>query len=257
MTRTVELPLALDFETPDLSAMLEALIFVSKEPLTTERMVETLEAAEINVNLSEVKKALSSLMAMWEDPARTHGRGLVLQKIAGGYVFASAKAHAGVVKKIVITKPLELTKAQMEVLSIVAYRQPITRVDIDEIRGVDSSFAIKRLMQLKLLKILGKSEGLGRPLLYGTTKHFLEFFSLNSLNDLPTLKQFESLGRGEEVQSVDLENEQVSLKDLFQDKSNSSMFSNDVQRQSDDALKSLDEALLHIDSVEKKHPASE
>ncbi len=79
----------------------------------------------------------------------------------------SAPEQSVVVKNIAVTKPLELSKAQMEVLSIVAYRQPITRLEIDEIRGVDSSFAVKRLMQIKLIKILGKSEGLGRPLLYG------------------------------------------------------------------------------------------
>lgn len=235
----------------DLVAKLEALIFVSREPLSRERMVEALHAANYEVDMREVKLALKSLMTLWQDPKRSCGRGLSLQEIAHGYAFVTSPEQALVVKKIIVEKPLELTKAQMEVLSIVAYRQPITRVDIDEIRGVDSAFAVKRLMQIKLLKILGKLEGLGRPLLYGTTKRFLEFFSLNSLNDLPTLKQIESLGPPDDGQAVDLDSNQVSLKDLFQQSTHGSMFSDDVQRMSDEALRSLDEALLRIERVEK------
>jgi segregation and condensation protein B len=236
----------------DLEAMLEALIFVSKEPLSHERLGEILAASNIEMNMGDIKRAMKALMAKWSIKEREHGRGMVLQEIAHGYAFLSAPEHALVVKKIALEKPIEITKAQVEVLSIVAYRQPITRVDIDEIRGVDSSFAIKRLMQLKLLKILGKSEGLGRPLLYGTTKRFLEFFSLNSLNDLPTLKQIEALTQGELVENIELPDEQVSIKDLFKEYKNSSMFSKDVVRLSDEALKTLDDALLRVNShVEK------
>ena len=143
--------------------------------------------------------------------------------------------------KLILEKPIELSKAQVEVLAIVAYRQPITRVDIDDIRGVDSSFALKKLMQLKLLKILGKSEGLGRPILYGTTKEFLEFFSLNSLNDLPTLKQYESLGT-DEAGHQGIKHSEVSFKDLFATKS-AGIVSEGAEQLSEDALKSLDEAL--------------
>lgn len=230
----------------EISASIEAIIFVSKEPISTERILEALLSCEINVDTRKVNRLLGKLLERWADETRGHGRGLTLKKLGGGFSFVSATEQALVVKQIFMAKPVELSKSQMEVLSIIAYRQPITRVDVDEVRGVDSSFAIKRLMQLKLLKILGKSEGLGRPLLYGTTKHFLEFFALNSLNDLPTLKQFESLGQAElEMES----SENLSLKDLFSN--NAPMFSDEVKRLSDDALKSLDEALLRIDSVEK------
>ncbi len=234
---------------PDIQAKLEALIFASREPLTAERIVEILHGANYEVDLRVVKKSLKELLSLWQDSERTIGRGLVLQEIAHGYVFMTAQEQAPVVKKIAIEKPLELSKAQMEVLAIVAYRQPVTRVDIDEIRGVDSSFAIKRLMQVKLIKILGKSEGLGRPLLYGTSKRFLEFFALNSLNDLPTLKQIEALGQQDSVEEIDPDNKQISLKDLFT--GTGAMFSEDIERQSEEALQSLDEALLRIDSVEK------
>lgn len=233
----------------DLEAKLEALIFVSAEPLSLTRMLEILHAANCEVTMHNIKNALKSLMAAWQNPERSVGRGFCLQEIAEGYAFVSAPEQAVVVKNIATVKPLEISKAQMEVLSIVAYRQPITRVDIDEIRGVDSSFAIKRLMQIKLIKILGKSEGLGRPLLYGTSKRFLEFFALNSLNDLPTLKQIEALGPEVEADTIDHESGRVTLTDLFN--KDGAMFSKDVERLSDEALQSLDDALLHIDNVVK------
>lgn len=239
----------------DLEPLIEALIFVSREPITIDKIQEALEAGLVQSTAQEVRRALASLMEKWADEKRALGRGLILQKVAAGFVFASAPAHAEIVKKVVEEKPIELTKSQVEVLAIVAYRQPITRVDVDEIRGVDSSFALKKLMQLKLLKILGKSEGLGRPILYGTTKDFLEFFSLNSLNDLPTLKQYEALGPSEEG-TLDMALEQVTFKDLFALNDKESVFSSDVERLSDDALKSLDEALLRVDGI-KKLEASE
>lgn len=232
----------------ELIASIEALIFVSKEPISSDRMVDVFLASGIETDVRKVNRIMVRLLERWENPLRSHGRGLTLKKIGGGFAFISAIEQSDLVKRVSMAKPLELTKSQVEVLSIVAYRQPITRVDVDEVRGVDSSFAIKRLMQLKLLKILGKSEGLGRPLLYGTTKHFLEFFSLNSLNDLPTLKQFESLGQAG-LENVELSGE-LNIKDLFA-QNKASMFSDEVKRLSDDALKSLDEALLRIDGVDK------
>jgi segregation and condensation protein B len=237
----------------DILAMLEAMIFVSKDPLSILQMKEFLHTVQVQIPTSQIKKIIEELMIIWADENRKYGRGLTLQKIAGGYVFTSSPKISFVLKKIAMTKPLELTKAQMEVLSIVAYRQPITKVDVDEIRGVDSSYAVKRLMQLKLLKILGKSEGIGRPLLYGTSKFFLEFFSLNSLNDLPTLKQFEALGQDDMSENVDPSSlPNVNLKDLFRENENGSMFSEDVKKLSIEALKSLDDALLRIDVMEKK-----
>src|SRR5262249_10172610 len=147
--------------------IIEAMIFMSKDPIEAERIHDLLSGLNIQVSLSQVRKTLKSLFKLWEDTGRVLGRGLTLKKLASGYIFSTAEGQAQVAKAMALARPVELSKAQAEVLSIIAYRQPITRVDVDEIRGVDSSFAIKRLMQLKLVKILGKSEGLGRPLLYG------------------------------------------------------------------------------------------
>lgn len=234
---------------PDLEPILEALIFMAKEPVTVEKMLEALQAADIDVSTRDINRALKSLLEKWQAVDRKLARGLLIKQLAGGYVMISAPEHGDVLKKMVLQKPLQLTKAQIEVLSIVAYRQPLTRVDIDEIRGVDSSFALKKLMQLKLLKILGKSEGLGRPLLYGTSKDFLEFFSLNSLSDLPTLKQYDSLSAGEEMLELDMK-ANLSVKDLFLEPG-TAMFSEETERMSSEAWQSLDEALLQIESAEK------
>jgi len=238
-------------DLPDLVPIIEALIFVSKEPLSLDKIVETLQSSDILAQNKDVKKALVLLESSWNNPERPLGRGLVLQKINNGYIFASACEYSGVIKKIIQIKPIELSKAQTEVLAIVAYRQPLTRVDVDEIRGVDSSFALKKLMQLKLLKILGKSEGLGRPLLYGTTREFLEFFALNSLNDLPTLKQYESLNAHDEEPNAVEDQGEVTFKDIFAQCHNNVMFSSEVERLSDEALQGLDDALVQVDRVEK------
>jgi segregation and condensation protein B len=236
---------------PELEPMLEALIFASKEPLSIEKMLEALHSSDlIELKNKDIKDALKILEERWQNPERLCGRGLVLRKLAGGYAFLSAPEHAFAVKKIIQAKPIELSKAQTEILAIVAYRQPLTRVDIDDIRGVDSSFALKKLMQLKLLKILGKSEGLGRPLLYGTTREFLEFFALNSLNDLPTLKQFESLSSNDEEIPSEHTGD-VTFKDLFSESHQNTMFSSEIERLSDEALQGLDEALTFVEQVEK------
>lgn len=235
----------------DLESMIEALIFSCKEPVSLEKIIEVLKAGMEDLPVKEIKSALTSLWQKWNDEERALGRGLSLKKIADGFVFTSASQHGEIVQRIVEAKPITLTKAQIEVLAIVAYRQPLTRIDVDEIRGVDSSFALKRLMQLKLLKILGKSEGLGRPILYGTTKEFLEFFSLNSLNDLPTLKQYEALGKNEE-EEVDVDMAKVTFKDIFAD-ANEAIFSSDLEQMSNEALESLEEALLRVDILKKVH----
>ena len=120
-------------------------------------------------------------------------RGIVLDEVAGGWLFRTSAKYAPFVRDLAGEKPVRLTRAQVETLAIAAYRQPITRPEIDEIRGVDSGATLKLLLERDLLRILGKKDEPGRPLLYGTTTQFLEFFGLKSLKDLPTLKEFTEL----------------------------------------------------------------
>lgn len=187
-------------EAPNLSAehlrgLLEALVFASDKPMTSGELAKLASAP-----LREVKGLMGELKEHYAL------RGIVLQEVAGGWVFRTGAAYAPFVRELTSERPVKLTRAQIETLAITAYRQPITRPEIDEIRGVDSGATLKLLLERDLLRILGKKDEPGRPLLYGTTGHFLEFFGLKSLKDLPALREFTELS----------EDSQRALEDLPQ-----------------------------------------
>ena len=165
-----------------LASVLESLIFVADKPVSDRQLAKAAGA-----KLPDVRAALDELKAHYDT------RGIQLSEVSGGFQFRSALQNAPFVREFVARKPVRLTRAQVETLSIVAYRQPVTRPEIDEIRGVDSGAALKILAERGLLKILGRKEEVGRPLLYGTTPAFLEFFGLAGLGELPTLKEFTEL----------------------------------------------------------------
>jgi len=165
-----------------LKSVVESLLFVSDRPLPALRIAKIARAQTKDVQL------LLDVLAQ-----EYRGRGIELVEVAGGFQFRSAAANAPFVRELVARKPVRLTRAQVETLAITAYRQPITRPEIDEIRGVDSGSALKVLLERLLLKIIGRKDEPGRPLLYGTTPHFLEFFGLSSLRDLPTLREYSEL----------------------------------------------------------------
>ena len=162
--------------------VLESLIFVSDSVISA---VQLGRIAKIKV--AEVRELLAEICVAYE------GRGIELVEVNGGYQFRSVAASAPYVRNLVAQKPVRLTKAQLETLALIAYRQPITRPEIDDLRGVDSGSAIRVLLERELVKILGRKEEAGRPLLYGTTPHFLEFFGMNAMTDLPTLREFTEL----------------------------------------------------------------
>ncbi|HZI06324.1 MAG TPA: SMC-Scp complex subunit ScpB, partial [Archangium sp.] len=116
-----------------------------------------------------------------------------LYEVAGGWQFRTDPHSAEYVRRYLRVKPQRLTRAAVETLAIIAYRQPATRPEIEDIRGVDCGAVIKALLDRKLIKILGKKEEVGRPMLYGTTREFLEFFALKDLSALPTLREFHEL----------------------------------------------------------------
>ncbi len=184
-----ELALADTGETPatevsrtHLRGLLEALVFASDRPI---RIPELAKAA--SAPSRQVKELLAELQLEYAS------RGFHLDEVAGGWLFRTGAAYAPFVRELTKQKPVRLTRAQVETLSIVAYRQPITRPEVDDIRGVDSGPVLKLLLERNLIRILGKKDEPGRPLLYGTTTQFLEFFGLRSLRDLPTLKEFTEL----------------------------------------------------------------
>ncbi|MEM7136892.1 MAG: SMC-Scp complex subunit ScpB [Myxococcota bacterium] len=165
-----------------LKNVLESLIFVADKPVSAKRLARTAHAT-----LAEVQPLLDELVADYQH------RGVRLYFIAGGYQFRSASDSSEFVKSFVAPRPLRLTRAQLETLAIVAYRQPITRPEVDEVRGVDSGSSLRMLAERSLVKTLGRKDEPGRPLVYGTTARFLEFFGLSTLQDLPTLQEFSDL----------------------------------------------------------------
>lgn len=165
-----------------LKGLLEALIFASDKP---QKAGELARAASAPVK--EVRPILEELRG---DYAK---RGIHLDEVAGGFLFRTSAVYAPFVRDMSTQKPVRLSRAQVETLAILAYRQPITRPEIDDIRGVDCGPVLKLLLERDLVRILGKKDEPGRPILYGTTNAFLEFFGLKSLRDLPTLREFTEL----------------------------------------------------------------
>lgn len=175
-----------------LCSVLESLFFAADKPLTLERLGELLAPAP----RQQIQEALAALQAAGQQAAR----GIQLHEVAGGYQLRTAPQNAEFVQRLLQQKPVRLTRAQLETLAILAYRQPITRPEIDDIRGVDSGATLKMLLERRLIRVLGKKEEPGRPLLYGTTREFLEFFNLRDLKDLPTLREFYELSEEHQAQ---------------------------------------------------------
>jgi len=187
-----------DFETPferlvqksrKLSAervrtVVESLLFVSDKPLTLDQLFES-----SGIDRELITKALDQLGGIHREGVS----GIVLYEVAGGWQFRTDPHSAEYVRRFLQVKPQRLTRAAVETLAIIAYRQPVTRPEVEDIRGVDCGAVLKALLDRKLVKILGKKEEVGRPILYGTTREFLEFFALKDLSSLPTLREFHEL----------------------------------------------------------------
>ncbi len=177
-----EIEQARELSRAHLRGLLEALVFASDKPM---------KAIELARLASAPVKQVRELLAELKDSYA--GRGIVLDEVAGGWLYRTSVQFAPFVRELSAQRPVRLTRAQVETLAIVAYRQPITRPEIDDVRGVDSGATLKLLLERDLVRILGKKDEPGRPLLYGTTTQFLEFFGLKSLKDLPTLHEFTEL----------------------------------------------------------------
>lgn len=165
-----------------LKGIIEALLFASDKPLTGRELAR---AARI-----DKKRTLQLLVELRKEYKH---RGVNIVEVSGGYVLRSNPLYGAFVQKALALRPVKLSRAQLETLAIIAYRQPITRPEIDDIRGVDSGQVLKGLADRDLIKMLGKKDEAGRPMLYGTTQAFLELFSLDSLKGLPSLREFTEL----------------------------------------------------------------
>jgi len=168
-------------EEERLKAILESLLFAAGEPVSLARLAAVLD----NVPKEAIRKALNEMTL-----AYAGGRGIALEQVAGGYQLRTPKEHALYVRKLLAAKPPRLTRPLLETVAIVAYRQPITRPEIEQLRGVDSGGVLETLLERRLIKIAGRKEAPGRPLIYATTPEFLEAFSLKDLESLPDLSEF-------------------------------------------------------------------
>lgn len=168
----------------NLRKVVEACVFAADSPLTLDRLATLLEKSK-----SEIKMIIEGLQQEYSNPER----GFYLAAIAGGYQFRTHAELAPQLRRLNRDRAARFSRAAMETLSIIAYRQPVTRAEVEYLRGVDSGGVMKTLLDKNLLRILGKKDVPGRPLMYGTSRHFLELFGLQSLNDLPTLKEFSAL----------------------------------------------------------------
>jgi segregation and condensation protein B len=165
-----------------LKGAVEALVFAASEPLTLRELTRATKGRR-----KDVQQALADLGADYA------GRGIQLVEGPGGYRFLTSPAYASLVRGSTGQRPVRLSRAQLESLAIIAYRQPVTRPEIDDVRGVDSGPVLRTLLDRELIRVLGKKEEPGRPLLYGTTEGFLVLLGLRSLADLPTLREFTEL----------------------------------------------------------------
>lgn len=191
-------------EKSQLKSILEAMIFVTEEPIGEQAMVKLLEPE--GVDRSSVKEAIADITRAWNENPEV---GIKLEEIAGGYQFRTKESCAEWVKRLFTSKPARLSQPAMETLAIIAYRQPIIRSEIEQVRGVDSGGVLKTLLERKLIRIVGKRDEPGQPLIYGTTKEFMELFGLGSLRDLPALRDLKELAqRGMDAKSETPESEE-------------------------------------------------
>jgi segregation and condensation protein B len=187
-------------EREDIRSIIESLLFVADGPLTIQRLGEVLEGAE----KEDVRSILDELQAELENSRR----GVRLVEVAGGYQLRTAKVNADWVKKFLGGRPARMGRATLETLAIIAYRQPITRAEIEAIRGVDVDGVINTLLDRSLIRAVARKDVPGRPFLYGTTPEFLQLFNLKDLTHLPTLKEME------EITLPEIPGEELPLKSV-------------------------------------------
>ena len=173
-------------ETERLKAVIESLLFAADGPVSADRLKSALGE---EIPRKEITDALGDLREEYE---RT-GRGLRLVEVANGYQLRTPKEHAEFVRRLTAVKPARMSRANLETLAIIAYRQPVTRAEMEEIRGVNVDGVVATLLDRRLIRIVARKDVPGKPFLYGTTREFLEAFNLKDLAGLPTLQEMEEM----------------------------------------------------------------
>jgi segregation and condensation protein B len=172
-------------ERSRLKSVLESLLFVAEAPLTVQRLAEVTEG----VDKKEILSALVELQSEYE----AERRGVRIAEVAGGYQMRTPKENAEEIKRLYQGRPSRMSRATLETLAIIAYKQPLVRTEIEQIRGVDTAGVLRTLLDRRLIRIVGRKDIPGRPIMYGTTKQFLQAFGLKDLGDLPALRDLKDL----------------------------------------------------------------
>lgn len=192
-----------------LKGIIETLIFITDKPLSKQKILEIIDDPDISIEL--IDELINELTTHY-----LQNSAIEIRNVAEGYQMATKPIYAEYVRRLYRDRTLlRLSPAAVETLAIIAYRQPITKAEIEETRGVDCTGVIETLLERKLIKIVGRKEVIGRPLLYGTTNEFLKYFGLNSLSDLPPIEQFIEENTEEETK-LETEQQEYSQQTITQ-----------------------------------------
>ncbi len=238
-------------EINELKPIIESMIFISEEPLTVNNIVSAF--SDEDVERSIIKSCIEEIIHDWNNST---SRGLECIEVAGGYQFRTKSEMTVWLKRMHVPKPVKLSAPALETLAIISYKQPIVRSEVDKVRGVDSGGVIKTLLERRLLRIVGRRDEPGQPLLYGTTKEFLEVFNLKSLKELPTLRDIDDLIREKRgLASGYTQGELLPVSDDQSDDSELKRYSlnSNVEDEAKDmrSLSDLEDSLKDLRQVEK------
>ena len=235
---------------------LEALLFASGDAMTLNeikrvfaRYWKRMEPTALEAELGSLREAMKALTERWNgDEVAASSRGFRLVHVAEGYAFRSSPEFSDIVRAMREQRPMRLSKPAMEVLSIVAYRQPVTKGEVDFIRGVDCGGTLRILLDRGMIKVVGKREEPGRPLLYGTTREFLNFFNLPTLRALPSLREYRELNAdsSDKLKEFDLEH---GISEIAEEAAQ-------LQLEEEPAVAELSDALEGLDKTEEQARSS-
>ncbi|MBI1908601.1 MAG: SMC-Scp complex subunit ScpB [Deltaproteobacteria bacterium] len=229
-------------EHTELKKVIESLLFASGRPLTAKE-IQAVFDEEISGGV--IHEVLDSLKKEYEE----QGRGFGLEEISGGYQLRTKPEFAAWVQKLEQRRPPRLSSPALESLAIIAYRQPVTRPEVEHIRGVDSGAVLKGLLERRFIRVVGKKDEPGRPLIYATTPEFLALFGLRDLSDMPSLKDFEEKAAAENAAAA--EEREEKGEGLFEDTAEMALRLADLGDEEREALDLLEKGLQELKEVEK------
>jgi len=172
----------------DVEQYIEALIFVSEQSIRTEEIIYCLQSAfEQDFTIDEINGYIGNISKRYQDK----NFAIELVKLSNGYQFLTKKNYHQVISLLQAQRSKKkLTQAALETLAIIAYKQPVTKTDVEQIRGVNCDYSVQKLLEKELISIVGKSDAIGKPILYGTSPIFMDYFGINNISELPQIKDF-------------------------------------------------------------------